>query len=685
MRGVAEPFRRDVDGLTGLLILAIVVSNAGLMPTAAAPAAVECLFVVAGYLVTVRLVDACADGRPDLVEVVDRGLRRVVPAMLVVLAATTLLAIVVTPPGELAAFGLDLSASVLLVANIRFADPAFAAGHAREDSLLLHMWLPSALLQLAAIGTAAAAAMHRFAPRSLVLPAVGIAAVLALGLVLLSQPQLERPGYLLTHHHAWSFLAGALAALIALPARLPAWGRQGLAACALVLIGLAVLAPPPNGQSLIGTTALGVAAAVAMLASNAHGPTLAGRLLALPPLRLLGLMAFSLYLWHWPVLVGARLFVGEDMPLVESGLAVGIAFGLGYLSWDLVETPLRREHMKRSWRLLVGGMASAVMVIVGVILTASGGLPERNPQTAQLEESLHRLATRSQRAACLASDAALPPAADCTDGPGAASGGAEVILWGDSQGAHFAPALASLARDMSFSVRQITKPDCPPLLAVAQTGRNAADDVECATFTEAAIEEITRQRTTRLVIIAGLWSRLTDDRPIAGADPGPFTLLADHATASESVADSRRVFARALQSTVSEITSRGVPVLLVGQVPELGFDVVTCVLRARFNERDERACMETDTESALARLAFSNGVIQLIADGSLMIEAYLPAHSICRKGRCKVAHGGTPIYADDRHLNDIGSTLLAGDLASMIAPHLFASSGPMPPQRPSRL
>ncbi len=371
-------FRPDLEGLRGIAILLVLLFHAKVPGTEGGFVGVDVFFVLSGFLITGLLVrERERTGHIDLKAFYIRRVRRILPAATVVLAITMVFAWFLMAPLDLPRVAGDAVASALSVGNIRFA--AGATDYFGTDlapSPVIHYWSLGVEEQFYLLWPAVlilATRNHR--PRvaaAIVLAALAVTSFLA-AFVLTD----AAPGWAFYSlpTRAWQLGLGGLIAVGSdrvarlRPAIAVPLGWAGLAA---VLASLVVITP--------GTPYPGVAALLPTLGSAAvvvagDRPWSVATVLAVPPLRFLGRISYSLYLVHWPILVlpAATLEIGQQLPIgVRLGLAA-LSVVAGWASFRLVEQPIHRGVRFRATARRTFAVAGAAIALV-VVFSGSIGL-----------------------------------------------------------------------------------------------------------------------------------------------------------------------------------------------------------------------------------------------------------------------------------------------------------------------
>ena len=371
-----DGFRPDIEGLRGLAIALVVLFHAGL-PLSGGFVGVDVFFVISGFLITGLLLrDRERHGRIGIARFYARRARRLLPAAAVVAVVTLLAADRLVGPLDRPSVSLDGAAAALSVANIRFALTTDYFSPIGSPSPFLHFWSLGVEEQFYLVWPALLALAAVWRPRigaAVILTAVLLASLAASVLVTDQSPS---AAFYLLPTRAWQLAAGGLLAvgvgafdraprLIVAGGRvilgLAAWIGLGLIAGSAVVLDSSVAYP--------GLIAVIPTLGAVLLVAGGAQPVGPGLLLRTMPVRFLGRISYSLYLWHWPVLLLGGLAIGAPLGLDQSLGLVGVAILLAAATWALVEEPFRRGRIplpaRPSQSVAIGLATMLVVALIG--------------------------------------------------------------------------------------------------------------------------------------------------------------------------------------------------------------------------------------------------------------------------------------------------------------------------------
>jgi peptidoglycan/LPS O-acetylase OafA/YrhL len=408
--------------------------------------------------------------------------------------------------------------------------------------------------------------------------------------------------------------------------------------------------------------------AALVIAAGARQATLGGRLLSLRPVTFIGRISYSLYLWHWPVLVFAHLYLGRELHLGEKCwvlLAMALA---AYLSWRFVEEPFRKLPVStRSARGLIGGGAAAGLAFAcaGALVVTDYGFPRRVEADSGEIAKVRSEHTAFAKSPCLMWLGAIPPVEGCLLGQPSAGTDYDVVLWGDSHALQLAPVLHALGKKLNFTARIITKAGCAPLPGVHFFPEDNIFLKACADFNNAAMQAIL-QRSKGIIILAGRWELYAT---------GGF--LVSDVPAMPQVGESLNYFITTVRNSIFALTRAGHRVVIVGQVPLPAGDPLDCVERIKMMiGQDASECVAASASWAVVDSKV-NSLLQQAAGSIPGVGIVYPFERYCNAQECPIfTADGHFIYMDNSHLSPTGASLLSADIEAQLAPLLGKDKRP---------
>lgn len=334
-------YRSDIDGLRAVAVLAIVAFHAGL-PLPGGFLGVDVFFVISGFLITSIIEREVGKGSFSLLGFYRRRVARILPALLLMLGTTCLVGAAVLLPGELRALTSSAAAAAAFGSNIFFWREAAYFGGMAEVRPLLHTWSLGVEEQFYLLYPPLLVSAWRWLRPAAIRAALAVAIAGSLGLCLLYANSNPVPVFYLLPGRVWEIGLGALTALGGASRRTrpapitftrQAWGWAGLLFIVAALVG----ASPGPAQQAWAIAACTGAALVLLHGRDAS----VGAALSVAPLRAIGLISYSIYLWHWPILSLYRIVHGNDLDTVETAGLLAAALIAGAASYLLVERPLR--------------------------------------------------------------------------------------------------------------------------------------------------------------------------------------------------------------------------------------------------------------------------------------------------------------------------------------------------------
>jgi peptidoglycan/LPS O-acetylase OafA/YrhL len=696
-----DGFRTDLEGLRGIAVVLVLLFHAGLPFVTGGYVGVDVFFVLSGFLITGLLVrELEGTGTVSLVSFYARRARRLLPAAALCLLVTVAVAALVLPPLRVPDVSADGIAAALYVSNLRFAFEAtdYLASEA-APSPLLHYWSLGVEEQFYLVWPALLLLVARGGGR--VVRRVAIAAVVvgvaSLGLSLWLTAANAPWAFYSLPTRAWELGIGALLAVraarfVRMPARFATaalWGGLALIAVSAVVIGTST--PFPGIAALLPTAG----AALVILAGSVPSGARARSPLDVPPLRFLGRISYSLYLWHWPLLILPAAALGTVLPL-QANLALAVlAIPIAAASQRWVEDPIRRGTfvgvLPRRNLAMAGAMTLVLVVSVAsfgqsAVDRLAGATADGVQGEADVEDLIEEVSVAAQHSGnATAAPTRAPATLSPTTSPerfagpvpanlapalidvradrpliyddgchlgqsdrvpgecvfGDRGSATTVVLMGDSHAAQWFPALDALGREQRWRLVSMTKSGCPPAEATIWVGGIERAYTECDAWREAVFERIAQLRPDLVVV-----SMTYGQTPIVDGETldGP---------------PARKVMVKALERTLEHLDTIAVDVALIADTPRAPDDPPVCLSS---NLDDALSCatardtaVESDYLEAQAEVAREAGVT--------FVD---PTPWVCPTDPCPAVIGRYLVYRDTHHLTTAYAMAVRGRLSAAL-------------------
>lgn len=651
-------YRPDIDGLRAVAVLPVVFYHYRVWPFSGGYVGVDVFFVISGYLITALIHAEMRAGRFSVLNFYERRVRRILPALFAVMAAASASALIFSFPRELIQYAKSLLATAGFVSNFQFWSEAGYFDAAAATKPLLHTWSLAVEEQFYLIFPWMLYGLSNRAPRTL---AWVLGAVLAASLVLSIVGVIYWPvaTFYLLPARFWELMTGGVLALGVVPPPANAVARNTFAATGMALIGWSVFtlnanSPFPGIDAV--APCLG-AAAIIIAGSGGYSPVNALLAMRLPVF--VGLISYSLYLWHWPLYVFASAMAPQGLSAAATASLIAASMALGIVSWRYIEQPFRVRTLAGTRRKLfaAAGVAIGASAVAGTAMWASDGLPQRySPAVRQILSAAQESEPLQKTCFGISPERA---AAGGLCRIGATGVAPHFLLWGDSHADAMLPAVVAAAKRYGKAGLFAGHGRCAPLAGVTRP-----DTRECRPFNDAAMR-IVLGKSIGTVILDARWAMDAGGPPM-GIQDKDAVILADRFSKTESPSETRAVFARGLMRTVKALVAAHKTVVIAGPVPE--FDVSVPQALARMKLAGKIRQIAPTRAEYLARNADVQEVFDRIAKIYPVVFVH-PDAVLCPSGFCKAEARGRPLYRDQHHLTVFGAELLA----PLFAP-LFASS-----------
>lgn len=603
-------FRPDIEGLRGIAVLLVLLAHAGVPGFSGGFVGVDIFFVISGYLITRMLrLELDRAGRLDFTAFYARRIRRLLPALLLMLAAVAVACQWLLPGKQQVQHANAGYWATLWASNVYFALAQIDYfGDDTVRNIFTHTWSLGVEEQFYLLWPLLLTLFWR-RRRWFVWWVMGIGAASFLACIWVATRDANAAYYLMPTR-LWQLAAGALVGMVG--SRAGPWTALGLASCPLMLLSIDGQTPYPSPWALMP-----VLGAVLVLLGDPSKPGFAARLIANAPIRFIGRISYSLYLWHWPILVLTAMWWPRG-GWWSITFGVVLSFVIGAISERWIERPFRRGNWKNQGVIVVGLFATLVLMSIMEFWQSRARLAHQALHLLTAKISLPTLYEVRGFDDYYSSSRFLPVVAV----GGGRGVGTHVLLAGDSILMQWEPAVSEIARDRGWRLVAATKSACPMLDASYVNSRIRRRFVECERWREALIAHV--QATKPELLILG------------SAANYPF----DDATWVNGT--------RALLSRVRGAVGQ---IVLFAPTPMLPFRPLDCV-RASGGVVDGRLqapdCAVPLSQARQDRVA---SLLREAAKGMPNVKVMTLDDLVCPAGQCAAVNDGQIVFRDEVHLN----------------------------------
>ena len=617
-------FRNNINSLRALAVLVVVLYHFGVPGFGGGFVGVDVFFVISGFLMTGILCSALQCNEFSLWQFYASRARRIIPALAVLCAALLLFGFFFLPLDSYRELIKEIKYSLLFNSNTEFAQSGNYFSDSSQSNWLLHTWSLSVEWQFYLLYPIVLWLANKlFGARALAWTVLGLALASLLASVLITPRDITWAFYYLPTR-AWEMLAGALVWLF--PKVLSGRWRIGLEAAGLAAIIAAIAlfdghTPWPGYSALlpVGGTVLVI---------FANNDSLFSRQ---PVLQWLGRISYSVYLWHWPLVVGLYLSGLLDNPMAVA-IGVGCSLMLGALSYRLVESGrYRNERASRALLRQFSHVVGLLLIALGV-----GALAKSHPHWRPDEPLQPAYASRFFAQSCAP---VTSKAKDCRLG----QGDVKVIIYGDS---HAEATAAAVQLNNPGAALQWSYPGCPALAQFSMRDRPLQR--ACSAYNRDKLKQLATDYLGTPVVLLSRAGLYTDpDRENSH--------YVSFATGPDPASDAQAYIAE-YADTVCRIAEHH-PLYLVKPIPDMPFSVYKSLwFRHRLGR--QKADISVPISAYLARNRIALQAIERAHEqcGAAVLD---PTLLLCPDGRCTGSREGISLYWDDNHLVDAGNQVLA--------------------------
>lgn len=633
--------RDDIDGLRALAIIPVLLFHANVPGFSGGFVGVDIFFVISGYLITGILFREVQSGKIDIVKFYERRIRRIFPALFSCLAAVYIAGIFILLPQELNKLSLATISTVAFSSNFLYW---LEAGYFDTESSLkplLHTWSLAVEEQFYIFLPILIWALRRSRTITIVWSLILLAAA-SFVISNLALTKWASAAFFLLPSRAWELLAGSILAVAVSRRSIQIGGRLALAIAgggvALILIPVAVYT---EAMPFPGAFALPPVIGATILIAVGKTPNAITTFLSHKVLKSVGLISYSLYLWHWPIIAFLKICFGPDIMAGVKVLAILLSFGAAYLSYRFVETPFRKGMLRSRFAIMTFGVTCCCLTvsIAGATLAAKG-LPSRLDNTSARIAAAGVNEARSLKTAYACEKIDESNLVPCPIGVPAKK--PVLVVYGDSHAMALRDVLDRILVEKGIAGQLLAIPGCPPAFGLGRVNFSTS----CGALS-LRVEKHILEVKPKAVIIIGSWRGALYDKDTIYRGRESF----DERSRLRNVVD-------ALTETAAILRERSIYSGIALPVPGARVNVPAALSREGLIHYLPRVTWTFDEHrQRFSGLKFAALEFDSVSD---------LGNRFCDQRGCKVSSSSGVYYVDDNHVGRLGQDLVESDLMDQV-------------------
>lgn len=644
-------YRKDIDGLRAIAVSLVLIYHAGFSFLPGGFIGVDVFFVISGYLITGIIFPDIKGEKFSYTNFYHRRIRRLVPALIAVLFVSTVAAVFILLPNDLRSYSISMVLSFVGLSNIFFwrENGGYFAGNSQEVPLL-NMWSLSVEEQFYVLWPLYLTLCYRYLPKKIF---ITVNVVFLISALLFSEWVTRTTygaAYYLLPTRVFELMIGGLLALEW--KNIPTISKRTNST--LSLIGLTLILSSAfiltKHDYFPGINALYACVGTALLIiSGKHNPGIVNKLIENRLFIFIGLISYSLYLWHWPVIVFYQ-YTGHELTPIAGVLCILVSILLAYLTWKFVETPFRHVGHSNFWptfrKMYLAPLS--VGLLAALFLVLNKGVPSRFEDNILKMD--HAIASKpaTLRGKCHSSlrHSEVTPNESCILGD-ISIANINTFMIGDSHANHFTGMIDELGKIQKLKVNDYTMDDCLPIFDM-EWGRNPYYADKCKARNNLSKQYIAAKKFD-YIVLAGNWPKFGQTEYLHIKNK----VISEHEAF-------KKVFSNKLNQTLEFIIKNNATPIIITSIPAMGGISPKCALiKSLFNE--ELDCNKPRTEVDLKN-SFFDQIIYQLTEKYPQLVVINPKSITCDESTCYSKLNNVPLYLDAGHLNDEGSRLIGKKL-----------------------
>ncbi|XQW85351.1 acyltransferase family protein [Thalassotalea piscium] len=641
-------YRKDIDGLRTIAVALVILNHAGFTFFSGGFIGVDVFFVLSGFLITSIIYPKIQNNTFEFGWFLSRRIRRLMPVLFVVMGVSALVFTFILLPTDLVLFYKSLISISLYLGNFFFwiEHGGYFAGTTQEVPLL-HTWSLAVEEQYYFIWPLALILLSKIfnANKTVIISIIGLG--FSIWFSQWATDVTVGAAYYLLPTRFFELLAGSCLAMVWHKCQInhnPTHHLLSITGISLILFGAFTL---NEYSSFPGYNALYPVIGTILLILSSKG--IVNNVLSIKPIVYLGAISYSLYLWHWPILVFAR-YTAIDMTLLTKVTCIILTIILSVFSYHYVEQKFRfsASHSFKSAFVKMYLIPTCLFIAIATIGITNGGFPQRfSKALTEQEAALHTFASESRKG-CHSSlrEREVLPSDACAFAAPLNNTNNRFFIFGDSHANHLVPFFETLAIEANTTGIDYTLDRCLPLFNF-NWGSNTYKANECKMRNNQARTYI-ESKHFDYVVLAASWpgistKRIFDDQ--------------ERITKPDEV---KAIFTRQLVETLKIIESTGATPVISYDTPTLKEKSPNCTIkRALYNSSLDCSIKPNDN-------AFLKEIVKQVKNQFPRLIEIDVQKIICRDDYCPMELNGVPLFRDEDHLNEVGAKTIAQEYSKRL-------------------
>lgn len=654
-------YRREIDGLRALAVLPVILFHAGFQTFSGGFVGVDIFFVISGYLITSIILAEMEAGTFTLANFYERRARRILPALFVVMALCLPFAWLWLLPQDMKSFSQSLVAVSAFASNVLFWRTSGYFDTAAELKPLLHTWSLAVEEQYYLLFPLFVLLTWRFG-KTWILKSLVVVFIISLASAHWGATTHPVFTFFLLPTRGWELLLGGFIAFYFSLGHKQAshkWLNELGSLIGVVLIAYSIFlfdskTPFPSLYTLVPTVG------TALIIFFTTPQTSTGKLLGSKIFVGVGLISYSAYLYHQPLLAFAKHRSIDEPSSLLIGLLIAATFCLAYFSWKFVEAPFRnKQRINRKQLFTLCILASFAFALFGLIGHLNKGYKfrlsdevlaytniQKEHEELRDDKGCNLSETNFALAGCIKGDKSKIP---------------KFALVGDSHAVALAFELDKSFSEVGLSFLQYTKNGCPfaPLFHHSQ-------NESCDKYQSAYLKDF-ESNNVKTYIVASRWAFYLNDSNFNNEEGGiesargiNDTYSANEVSTDSSISNRKASILNAYSKGVLNLLGAGKRVVLIYPIPEQGWDIPNRAAKARLLGID-LSMSSVKRDVIERRYSEVVSLFDSFGENKNLVRIF-PTKIFCDENRCASSLQGVPLYYDDDHLSNEGAKLVVKEI-----------------------